>query len=297
MTQSALALAQPDEPIEYPESDGEPIAETDIHRDELLEMTLTLERHFRAREDVYVSGNLFFYYEEGNPRACKAPDVFVVTGVAKKKRRTYKLWEEGEVPALVIEVTSKKTKREDEVDKPELYAELGIPYLFVYDPCAEYLKPPLKGFELGKDGAYRRIPGRKNGPFPCPPLGLALFLDERGRLKRTAGPRSSDGTWRPRTLTDTTPTGGANRRTTRNTRPTSTRPRDSRDSRRAADPKGTAPVPAFARPAPARPAEPCPPAAVSRDRLPAGFPSPCRRPSPARRRNRPPAGRWRCRPP
>ncbi|HEX9730483.1 MAG TPA: Uma2 family endonuclease [Thermoanaerobaculia bacterium] len=183
MTQSALALARPDEPIEYPESDGEPMAETDEHRDEMTATIQTLEWHFRARQDVYVSGNLFFYYEEGNPRACKAPDVFVVTGVPKKKRRTYKLWEEGEVPALVIEVTSKKTKKEDEVDKPELYAELGIPYLFVYDPCAEYLKPPLQGFELGKRGKYRRIAGARSGPFPCPPLDLAFFLDERGRLQ------------------------------------------------------------------------------------------------------------------
>jgi Uma2 family endonuclease len=183
MAQTALALAQPDEPTEYPESDGEPMAETDEHRDEIAEMTLTLARHFRARPDVYVSGNMFFYFEEGNPSACKAPDVFVVTGVEKHKRRTYKLWEEGEVPVLVIEVTSRKTKDEDEVDKPKVYARLGIPYLFLYDPLAEYLKPALKGFELGRPGKYRRIPGPDGGPFPCPPVGLDLFLDENGRLQ------------------------------------------------------------------------------------------------------------------
>lgn len=183
MAQTALAFARSDEPIDYPESDGEPMAETDDHRDEIAEMTLTLDRRFRARDDVYVSGNLFLYYEEGNPSACKAPDVFVVIGVTKQKRRVYKLWEEGQVPALVIEVTSRKTKTEDEVEKPRLYAELGIPFLFLYDPLAEYLEPALKGFELGSDGKYRRIPGPDGGPLPCPLLGLDLFLDEVGRLQ------------------------------------------------------------------------------------------------------------------
>lgn len=183
MAQTAVAVVDPDEPIEYPESDGEPVAEADRHRDELLDPVAALARHFRARDDVYVSGNLFFYYEEGNPSACKAPDVFVVTGVPKKERRTYKLWEEGEVPTLVIEVTSKKTRSEDENEKPKVYAELGIPYLFLYDPYAEYLKPPLQGFELGEDGAYHRIPGPLDGPIPCPALQLDLFLDEEGRLQ------------------------------------------------------------------------------------------------------------------
>lgn len=183
MAQTAFAVAPPDEPIEYPESDGEPMGETDRHRDEIAEITLTLGRHFRAREDVYVSGNLFLYYEEGNPAACKAPDVFVVVGVPKKERRIYKLWEEGEVPTLVIEITSKKTKNEDENEKPKVYAEIGVPFLFFYDPYAEYLEPPLRGSELGKDGKYHRIPGPDDGPIPCRALGLDLFLDERGRLQ------------------------------------------------------------------------------------------------------------------
>ena len=188
MVQTALAFAQPDEPIEYPESDGQPMAETDDHRDELAEIVLTLERHYRARQDVYVSGNLFFYYEEGNPSACKAPDVFVVFGVPKQKRRIYKLWEEGRVPALIIEITSKKTKKEDGEDKPEIYAGLGIPFLFLYDPLEEYLEPPLQGFELGDDGKYHRIPGPKDGPLACPPVGLDLFRDGNGRLQfRDAG--------------------------------------------------------------------------------------------------------------
>lgn len=39
----------------------------------------------------YVAGNLFVYYEEGDPTQVVAPDVFVVKGVPRQKRRTYKV--------------------------------------------------------------------------------------------------------------------------------------------------------------------------------------------------------------
>ena len=52
-----------------------------------------------------------------------APDVFVIRGVPKlvnrggklEKRRIYKLWVERKVPDVVLEVTSRKTKKKDTV--------------------------------------------------------------------------------------------------------------------------------------------------------------------------------------
>jgi hypothetical protein len=50
----------------YPSSDGQPMAETELHADEMTEVKLMLRRHFRAdRERVYVGSNLFVYYERG----------------------------------------------------------------------------------------------------------------------------------------------------------------------------------------------------------------------------------------
>ncbi len=46
MEAAALALELPFEEIEYPESDGEPMAETDDHRDDLAEIVYTLKRFF-----------------------------------------------------------------------------------------------------------------------------------------------------------------------------------------------------------------------------------------------------------
>ena len=34
--------------------------------------------------DAHVCGNMFVYYEEGNPRKVISPDVFMVRGVGKK---------------------------------------------------------------------------------------------------------------------------------------------------------------------------------------------------------------------
>ncbi|MEO0985763.1 MAG: Uma2 family endonuclease [Cyanobacteria bacterium J06639_14] len=144
--------------IHYPESDGQPMTESDPTRDSLVYCVEALELFFRSRQQVYVSGNLFIYYEEGNPKAAVSPDVFVVFGVSKRKRRTYKTWEEGgKVPAFVMEITSRTTKRQDENTKPQLYASLGVQEYFQYDPTGDYLTPQLKGATL-VNGQYQPLP-------------------------------------------------------------------------------------------------------------------------------------------
>ena len=100
-----------------------------------------------------MSGDLFIYYEEGNPRARVAPDVFVAFGVSSHKRPSYKLWEEGVVPAFVMEVASVSTWREDDGRKAKLYERLGVPEYWQYDPTGEYLGLRLKGRRL-VEGAY-----------------------------------------------------------------------------------------------------------------------------------------------
>ncbi|MCZ6679286.1 MAG: Uma2 family endonuclease, partial [Candidatus Poribacteria bacterium] len=111
----------------YPESDGKPMAETDIHRKLMNDVIEMLENHFRARRDVYVSGNLLLYYEKGNPKKSVAPDVFVVFGIEKKQRRTYLQWAEGKGPDVVLEISSKSTAQHDLTGKKDLYAQvLGV---------------------------------------------------------------------------------------------------------------------------------------------------------------------------
>ena len=108
-----------------------------------------------ACTDVYVSGDLLVYYEEGNPRVSVAPDVFVAFGVEDRMRMSYKVWEEGKAPDFVLEVASKSTWREDLGPKREVYARLGVKEYWMYDPTGEYLSPVLQGLRLA-GGAYVR---------------------------------------------------------------------------------------------------------------------------------------------
>lgn len=140
------------EPL-YPESDGKPMAETDVHRNLLADLVFTLDNHFSNDPDIYVSGNLLVYYVEGNPAKSFAPDVFVVRGIPKGQRRIYKLWEDGVAPQIIIELTSRKTWREDLQTKWELYRDLGVQEYFIFDPEYDYLDDPLVGYRL-EDGKY-----------------------------------------------------------------------------------------------------------------------------------------------
>ena len=180
--------------IHYPESDGKPMAETDLHRELMYHIIHALQA-FLADTLAYVSGNLLVYYEKGNPRRSVAPDCFVVFGVEQRRRRIYKTWEEGRGPDVVFEVTSRSTRREDMVDKMGLYARLGIQEYFLYDPTSDYLPQPLMGYWLNVEGGYQPMEAdnsesvRVNGGTAATPsfvsrlLGLRLAQDSQGTLQ------------------------------------------------------------------------------------------------------------------
>ena len=134
--------------VEYPSSDGKPLAENDAQHTAILYGIAVLRTHFAGHNDVYVSGDLLIYYEEGNPRVSVAPDVFVVFGVEDRMRMNYKVWEEGKGPDFVLEVASPGTWREDVGRKRGIYAGLGVREYWLYDPMGEHLKPVLQGNRL-----------------------------------------------------------------------------------------------------------------------------------------------------
>jgi Uma2 family endonuclease len=162
--------------VNYPTGDGKPMAETEIHRDNMIDAIQTLQDYFDAEPMVCVSGNMLIFYEEGNRRKHVSPDVFMVRGVQKKRRENYLIGEEGRAPDFVLELTSKTTKREDQVTKLQLYRDvLRVPEYFQFDPTEDYLNPPLQGFRL-LDGDYLQIKP-VNGRLPSEVLGLHLERD------------------------------------------------------------------------------------------------------------------------
>ena len=173
--------------IIYPESDGKPMAETEYHRDIMIDFIQMLKHHFRDVNDAYVSGNLMMYYEEGNIRKSVSPDIFVVFGVSKKRRRTYRTWEEGHTPDFVLEVASKSTYRQDLTHKKELYASiLGVREYYIYDPYHE-MDPYFLGYHL-VDGTYQEIAFVDER---LPSLVLGLELGERDGVFGLYDPRRS----------------------------------------------------------------------------------------------------------
>ena len=163
----------------YPDSDGKPMAVSDLHRLILTRTLQVLDAHFEERPEVYVSGDILMYYVEGDPRKSVAPDVLVTFGMGKKNRRTYLVWEEGKIPDFVMEFSSKGTYRNDLGSKMELYASLGIQDYFLYDAEGLYLSSPIMGFTL-VDGSYTPISESPNRRLHSTALNLDFSVGDVG---------------------------------------------------------------------------------------------------------------------
>ena len=122
----------------YPTSDGKPMAETELHRELMVDLIELLKDRYAEIPDVYVSGDLLLFYEEGNRRRHVAPGRLRRLRRRRSGRRlNYLLWAEGKGPDVVIEVTSKTTRREDQTKKRTLYQDvLRVPEYFQIDPTA-----------------------------------------------------------------------------------------------------------------------------------------------------------------
>ncbi len=157
----------------FPERDGQPMGETGFHVKGILALVAALESRYRQQE-AYVGANMFVYYDPSDPAEVVCPDVFVAFGVRRGERRIWKAWEEGKVPDVVFELTSKSTRREDRYTKPAVYESLGIREYFLFDPEGDYLKPRLQGFRLTEDG-YQALSGER---LSSEALRLEIFAED-----------------------------------------------------------------------------------------------------------------------
>ena len=177
-----LSWTQP--PNDYPSSDGKPMAENDWHRDQMLEVIETLAHHFRNQPDVYVSGNLLWFYRRNDRRRHVSPDVMVSFGVPKGKRMNYLQWVEGHAPQVVIELTSKTTRSEDLGRKLFIYEDEGVQEYYLFDPRQTYLKPRFRAYHrLGE-----QLVSVIGETIASPHLGLDLLVESdklRFRCPRT----------------------------------------------------------------------------------------------------------------
>ncbi|MEH2390149.1 MAG: Uma2 family endonuclease [Nostoc sp.] len=166
---SLLPSSQPTE-VFYPSSDGEPLAESYVHLYALL-ATLEVLRQYLLGRQATVLSNQFLYYAQGFPKLRVAPDVMVIFNVAPGGRDNYKIWEEGQVPVVIFEMTSEGTKNQDTGFKKTLYEQLGVLEYWLFDPKGEWIKEQLQGYRLQGE-VYEPITDSR-----CEPLQLRLQIE------------------------------------------------------------------------------------------------------------------------
>ena len=76
--------------VEYPESDGKPMADNTVQFRWIVKLQGGLDVLFRDDLKVFVAGDLLWYPVEGNNKLRMAPDVMVAFGRPKGDRGSYR---------------------------------------------------------------------------------------------------------------------------------------------------------------------------------------------------------------
>ena len=170
----------PDEPVLKPEA-----MEQEQPMQEFLGLLASRFTDFGQRPDTFLSSNTILCYDPDDLNVRVSPDVYLAFGVdthAIRERRLYLPWEAGKPPDWVLEVASVSTGREDVGRKRAIYARIGVPEYWRFDP---------------RDGAYHgerlagdRLVGGRYAPIALTTapdgilkghsevLGLSLCWDE-----------------------------------------------------------------------------------------------------------------------
>jgi Uma2 family endonuclease len=158
----------------YPSEDGKPMAETPVHARCMVLLFQALEDFFRNRPDVYVALNMNWYWEQGNPRARRAPDVMVIPDVGQRDRNSFRSWNEGgAIPAVCFELASLKTWRANLGAVRDDYEAQGVREYFIFDPRVQFLDDALTGYRL-RGGRYVPLRPDREGGMVSRQLNLRL---------------------------------------------------------------------------------------------------------------------------
>jgi Uma2 family endonuclease len=171
--------------VDYPETDGLPMAENDVQYEWIVTIREGLDSVFRDDPDVYVSGNLFWYPIEGDNKTVLAPDALVALGRPKGKRPSYRQWEEGGVaPQVVFEILSPSNTAREMQAKREFYERHGSHEYYEFDPNPSPVK--LRGWER-RNGSFVEI--RQTSGWVSPRLGIRFEVGDDLTIYRPDGQR------------------------------------------------------------------------------------------------------------
>ncbi len=138
--------------LEYPDSDGNAMADNTEQFTWIVTIKENLEILLAENPNVFVAGDLLWYPVRGSLERT-APDVLVAFGRPKGKRGSYKQWEEdGIAPQVVFEILSPSNKDRRGFDalemKHDFYDRYGVEEYYIYDPEDRV----LSGWQRGARG-------------------------------------------------------------------------------------------------------------------------------------------------
>ncbi len=177
------------ESVHYPDSDGHFLPAHPLQARAVINVRFALQHHFDKVDNAVLEGDMFMYYEEGNPAASIAPDVYVVLDHDLGGRGVYKFWEEGKPPDFALEVISPSSNIRNAVEKRALYARLGIGEYFLFQPDLQKRGPRLVGYRLWGQ-SYEEMPADPDGAVHSTALGVSLRVEGANlRLRSLASGR------------------------------------------------------------------------------------------------------------
>jgi Uma2 family endonuclease len=168
------------QPTVYPDSDGQPMSDNTLQ----FEWIVMLKQNLDQALPGFVAGDLLWYPIEGRPEERIAPDVLVAPDRPKGYRGSYQQWrEEGQPPAVVMEVLSPNNTVPEMLRKLGFYDRYGVDELYVVDPDVEVVEVFTRAH-----GVLREVPWV--GTFVSPRLGIGFTrVDERLHVLHADGRR------------------------------------------------------------------------------------------------------------
>jgi Uma2 family endonuclease len=122
-------------PINYPESDGQPMADNTLQYRWIVTIQGGIDAMFKDDPNVFVAGDLLWYPIEGDNKIRVAPDIMVVFGRPKGDRGSYLQWEENNVtPQVLFEILSPGNTLSEMAKKWQFYNNYGVEEYYLYDP-------------------------------------------------------------------------------------------------------------------------------------------------------------------
>ncbi len=129
------------EDLLYPQSDGEPMAESTEQYRWIVMIKENLEILFAGVANVFIAADLLWYPVPVKvpPAPRQAPDVMVAFGRPKGMRRSYRQWaEDNTPPQVVFEILSARNKTRQGEEAMDLkfvfYQQYGVEEYYIYDP-------------------------------------------------------------------------------------------------------------------------------------------------------------------